>query len=485
MNENNLTQKTISGLLWKFAERVGAQMVTMIVSIVLARILMPEDYGVVAVVTILITICNIFVTHGFGNSLIQKKDSDELDFSSVFYASIVCSCGLYAILFFLAPPIAALYDNDLLIPVIRVMGLRLPIAAINSVQQAYVSREMIFKKFFLSTLSGTVMSGVVGLAMAYSGFGVWALVGQYITSVCVSTVVLWFTVKWRPKRMFSLARLKGLFSYGWKLLVSGLLDTGYNELRSLVIGVKYTPTDLAFYEKGKQFPSLLAVNVNSAFSSVLLSAMSKVQDDRAKVKAITRKSIRVSSYLLIPCMVGLACVAPTFIKVLLTEKWLPATPYLQLMCIVYAFWPIHTSNLQAINAIGRSDLYLKLEIIKKAIGVVGLLISMNFGVIWIAITGVFTTFSSSFVNAYPNKTLLGYGYFEQIKDLLPAIMLSALMAISVFLVGLLSINIYALLILQIMVGILVYVSVSAIVRNDSFMFIVGYLKKVMHRKKKA
>lgn len=479
---NNLTQQTVSGLIWKFAERIGAQLVTAIISIVLARILLPEDYGVVSIVTILITICNVFVSNGFGNSLIQKKDADEADFSSVFYASLVLSVGLYAILFFTAPYIARFYKNDLLSPVLRVMGLRVPIAAINSVQQAYVSRKMAFRKFFFATLIGTLISGAVGLYMAYDGYGVWALVGQYLTNVTIDTVMLWITVKWRPKRLFSFKKLKGLLAYGWKLLASGLLDTVYTELRSLVIGKKYSSADLAYYDKGKQFPSLIAVNVNASFNSVLFSAMSKVQDDREKVKQVTRRSIRLSSYILMPCMVGLAVVAEPFVRVLLTDKWLAAVPYLQIMCFVYAFYPIHTANLTAISAVGRSDLFLILEIVKKAVGIVSLLISMWFGVIWIALTSILTTLISSFINAFPNKKLLGYGYLEQIKDLLPAIGLSVLMGVPVYLMNFIPMNVYALLCLQVLTGAAIYLAASIAFKSESFGFILGYVKKAFNTK---
>lgn len=481
-NENNLTGQTISGILWKFAERIGAQLVTAIISIVLARILMPEDYGLISIVTILITICNVFVSNGFGNSLIQKKEVDDIDFSSVFYASLLLSFGLYAILFFTAPFIADFYNNELLSAVLRVMGLRLPIAAVNSVQQAYISREMAFKKFFFATLIGTLVSGAVGLWMAYGGYGVWALVGQYLTNVLIDTVVLWFTVRWRPKLLFSFKKLKVLFSYGWKLLVSGLLNTGYNELRGLVIGKKYASSDLAYYEQGKKYPSLLAVNLDSAFSAVLLSSMSKVQDDRNKVKLATRKSIKVSSYIVMPCMVGLACVAEPFVRVVFTDKWLPMVPYLQIMCFVYAFYPIHTANLTAIQAVGRSDLFLILEIIKKTVGVVLLLISMWFGVFWIAATSILTTIINSFVNAFPNKKLLHYGYMEQIKDLLPAIGLSVVMGVPVYLMNYISLNIYALLCLQILAGISIYVAASIVFKSESFRFVLTYLKKLFEKR---
>lgn len=476
-NEINLKSKTMSGVFWKFAERFGAQIVTLIVSIVLARILLPEDYGIISIVTILITLCNVFVTHGFGAALIQKNTSDHLDFSSVFYSSIFISLLLYVVLFFTAKPISIFYGNEILCPVIRVMGLRLPIAAINSVQQAYVAKTLDFKKFFFATLIGTIISGGVGLILAYKGFGVWALVAQYLTNVLIDTLVLFITIKWHPLWEFSFKRVKRLLSFGWKLLVSGLIDTGYNELRSLIIGKMYSTEDLAYYDKGKQFPSLIATNVNAALSSVLFATMSKVNDDISKVKNITRKSISLGSYLIMPCMVGLACVAEPFIRIVLTDKWLPAVPYLQIMCFVYAFWPLHTANLEAIKAIGRSDLYLVLEIIKKLVGLAILFATLWFGVFWIAVGMAISTLVGFFINAYPNRKLLKYSYLEQILDITPAILISFVMGICVYLIGRLQLNLYLLIILQITIGILVFILLSVITKNKSFKYILEFVSK--------
>ena len=288
----------ISNLMWKFGERISAQFVTLFVSIVLARLLSPSDYGAIALVTIFITIANVFVVNGFGTALIQKKQADNLDFSSVFYVNILFSLFLYAILFILSPYVASFYNMEILCPVMRVLSLRIPIAAINSIQQAYVSRNMMFKKFFFSTLFGTLLSGIVGCVMAYKGFGIWALVGQYLTNTTVDTIVLWFTVRWRPELKFSFSRVKVLLSYGWKLLLSGLLDTGYQQLRSLIIGKKYTSSDLAYYNQGQKYPELVVVNINTSISSVLFPAISQSQDNIEVVKGMTRRAIKVSSFIM-------------------------------------------------------------------------------------------------------------------------------------------------------------------------------------------
>ena len=376
--------KVLSGLFWKFGERISAQLVTFIVSIVLARLLSPDDYGNIALVTVFITIANVFVVNGFGSALIQKQEADNVDFSSVFYANIVFSCFLYVIIFLVSPVVADFYASPILCPVLRVLGLRIPVAAINSVQQAYVSRHMLFKKFFFSTLFGTLLSGVVGCVMAYMGFGIWALVAQYLVNTSVDTIVLWFTVRWRPDFVFSFSRVKVLLSYGWKLLLSGLLDTGYTQLRSLIIGKKYTSADLAYYNRGQQYPQLVVTNINTSISSVLFPAISKCQDDLSRVKSMTRRAIKTSCYIMWPLMIGLGVIAEPLVSFMLTDKWLPCVPYLQIACFTYAFWPIHTANLEALKAIGRSDIFLQLEILKKGIGLVLLFLTMNYGVMaWI------------------------------------------------------------------------------------------------------
>lgn len=483
MDVHDMKSKVLSGFIWKFAERISAQLVTFIVSIVLARILSPSHYGAIAIVNIFIALANVFIASGFGNSLIQKKKADDTDFSSVFYFNILLSVGLYMIVFLSSPIIAEFYSMPILCPVLRVMGLRLIVGGINSVQHAYVARNMLFRRFFWSTLGGTVVSGIVGIIMAYNGFGIWALAAQYMVNTTVDTIVLWFTVKWRPKFLFSLKRLGSLFSYSWKLLVSGLLDTGYNELRSLVIGKMYTSTDLAYYNKGSSFPNLVVTNINSSIQSVLFPAMSAEQDKKEQVKAMCRRSIRTSSYIMLPLMTGLALVAEPFVKLLLTEKWLQCVPYLQIACFTFAFMPIHTANLQAIKAMGRSDIFLKLEIIKKIMGLAILIFVAPFGVLAIAFSGILTTILSSIINSYPNCKLLNYNYFEQIKDLFNGFLPLIVMSVLVCLTGLINIGEFPLIIMQVIVGIISYVAVSALTKNESFLYILETVKKIIAKKR--
>lgn len=313
-------KSVFSNFIWRFAERCGAQLVTFIVSIVLARILMPEDYGTVALVTVFTTIMQVFVDSGLSTALIQKKDADDLDFSSVFYFNFAVCIILYLIMFFAAPVIASFYEIPELTPIVRVISLTIVISGVKGVQQSYVSRNMLFKRFFYATLGGTIFSAFLGIAMAYAGFGVWAIVAQQLSNTAIDTLILWITVKWRPKFMFSWGRLKGLLGFGWKMLASGLLDTVYNNLRNLLIGKIYSSSDLAFYNQGDKFPKVIVTNINTSIDSVLLPAMSNEQDSRDKVKSMTRRSIMVSCYIMAPLMIGLACCAENIVLLVLTEN---------------------------------------------------------------------------------------------------------------------------------------------------------------------
>lgn len=473
----------MSNLIWRFLERCGAQLVTFIVSIVLARILDPAVYGTIALVTVIITILQVFVDSGFSTALVQKKDADDTDFSTVFYFNIVMCLGLYALLFFSAPLIAAFYEMPDLTPVIRVLGLTLIVSGLKSVQQAYVSRHMLFKKFFFSTIGGTIAAAIVGIGMAVYGFGVWALVGQYLVNLIADTAVLWITVRWRPKKVFSWGRLKGLFAFGWKILVSGLLDTVYKDIRQLIIGKKYTEEDLAFYNKGNQFPSLIVTNINSSIDSVLFPVLSKEQKDKSAVKAMTRRAIKTSSFIMWPLMVGLGVCAEPVVRLLLTDKWIFCVPYLRIFCFTYAFYPIHTANLNAIKAMGRSDLFLKLEIIKKVIGVAILLSTMWHGVLIMAYSLLFSTVISSFINAFPNNKLLGYSYLEQIKDMLPSILLAGVMGVVVFCVQFIPLSDILTLLIQVPLGALIYIVGAKLLKMESFEYIWNLAKSFLGKKK--
>lgn len=481
MASNN--KPVITNFFWRFAERCGAQFIQFIVSIALARVLAPKAFGTIALVVVLTQILQVFVDSGLGNALIQKKDADDLDFSSVFYFNLVWCLVLYAITFFCAPFIADFYNDASLTEIVRVLCLMVIVSGLKNVQQAYVSRTMQFKKFFWATLGGTLFSAVAGITIALLGGGVWALVVQKLSNLCIDTTVLWFTVKWRPKKMFSFKRLKGLFSYGWKLLVSSLIDTVYNNMRQLIIGKIYTKSDLAFYNQGNQIPNLIVNNINISIDSVLLPTMSKEQDDRTRVKYMTRRSIKTSTYLMAPLMMGLAFCADTIVSLVLTDKWLPCVPFLRIFCITYMFYPIHTANLNAIKALGRSDVYLILEILKKVVGFVIMISTIWFGVLIMAYSLLFTSVVSQIINSWPNKKLLGYSYLDQLKDILPSIGLAVFMGISIYCVGFISIPVILKLFLQLLLGALIYIAGSKIFKLESFEYLFGITKSFLSKKK--
>lgn len=477
----NSSKSIFNNFVWRFFERIGAQGVAFIISIVLARLLDPSAYGTIALITVITAILQVFIDSGMGTALIQKKDADDIDFSSVFYFNLVFSLILYTLVFFAAPYIALFYENTALTPMIRVLGLTLIVSGVKNVQQAYVSKKLLFKKFFFSTIGGTIGSAIIGIWLAYSGYGVWALIFQNLINEATGTLILWITVNWKPKRMFSLNKLKGLFKYGWKLLVSSLLETTYKEIRSLVIGKMYTSADLAYYNKGQQFPQLIITNINTSIDSILLPVMSAEQDKTERVKAMTRRAIQISSYIIMPLMLGLAACAEPFIRLLLTEKWLPCVIFLRVFCLTMAFYPIHTANLNAIKAMGRSDMFLKLEIIKKIYGIAALLITMWISVEAMAYSLLITTLFSGIVNAFPNKKLLGYGYIEQMKDLFPSFVLSVVMGVAVFAVSYLALPDILTLVIQVVLGAVIYIVASAVFKLESFTYITtmikGYLKK--------
>ena len=476
------SKSIINNFFWRFLERCGAQGVAFVVSIILARLLAPEVYGIVALVTVFTTILQVFVDSGFGNALIQKKDTDDIDFSTVFFFNIIMCTVLYIVIFFVSPYIARFYNDLSLTPIIRVLSLTIIFSGVKNVQQAYISRTMQFKKFFFATLGGTIGAAFVGITLAYLGFGIWALVAQQIFNICIDTLILWITVDWRPKRVFSFVRLKSLFYFGWKLLVSSLIETTYNNIRQLIIGRLYTSSDLAYYNRGRQFPDLIIANVNSSIDSVLLPVMSQVQDDHKKVKIMTRKAMMTSTYIMSPLMMGLVFTATPLVRVLLTEKWISCVPYMVIFCITFMFYPIHTANLNAIKAMGRSDIYLKLEVFKKILGIIILLCTMHYGVMIMAYSMLFSSIINQIINSFPNKKLLNYGYCEQLKDILPAIVLAVIMGMCVYPIQWIGLPDVITLFIQVIFGVVVYILGSIIFKFEAFEYLYGILKNVIKRK---
>lgn len=473
MSKDSKYSKTniITGFFWSYAERCGAQIVTFLVSVVLARLLSPDDYGTIAIVTVFTTILQVFVDSGLGTALVQKKNADEIDFSSVFYFNVLACLVLYAVMFLAAPYIAKFYGDDSLTAIVRVIGLTIIISGVKNIQQAYVSRNMLFKRFFFATLGGTVFSAFVGIGMALRGFGVWALVAQQISNPAIDTLILWITVKWRPRKVFSWKRLQSLLGYGSRLLASSLISTTYNNVRNLIIGKLYSTADLAYYNQGEKFPKLIVGNVNTSIDNVLLPAMSSEQENKKRVKDMTRRAMKVSVYIMAPLMIGMAFCAETIVRLVLTEKWIQCVPYLRIFCITYMFYPIHTANLSAIKAMGRSDLYLKMEICKKVVDIILLLVTMNISVSAMAYSLLASSVWGQIVNSWPNRKLLDYPYRNQLMDILPSILLACCMGGLVAAIPLLGWSDLPTLVVQVLMGAAFYLGGSWLLRMEEFLYL--------------
>lgn len=478
MNSDNLKKKAFSGMIWKFLERICAQIVSLIVSIILARILMPNDYSVVSIVTIFFAFCNVFISGGLNTALIQKKDADAEDYSTVLHTSMLIALILYIIMFFSAPAIANLYDKQILVPVIRIMSLTFFINAFKSILSAYTSSNLQFRKFFFSTIIGTVVSAFVGIYMAVNGHGVWALVAQQMTNSFLDTLILYFSTKYKILFKFSFKKLKSLFNYGWKIFVSSIISVIYDQINPLIVGIKYTANDLAYYNKGQNYPGLINSTISDTLQSVLFPIMSKVQDDKEVVLNVTRKYIKTASYIIFPMMIGLFSVSDVFVEVVLTEKWLPIVPYIQIFCFSYMLNIIQVGNLQAIKAIGRSDITLILEIVKKSFYfiIIVIFVFISKSPIVLALSSVVCTIFATLVNTYPNRKLLGYKYRYQLNDLLPNLIISILMGISVYFVKYIEMSKVLLLLLQVFIGIFVYILLSIITKNENLYYLIDYVK---------
>lgn len=470
MERHKLAIDSLANMIWRFAERTGAQIINFIVAIVLARVVGPDIYGTVAIITVFITILYTFVDGGFGNALIQKKDADELDFSTVFYFNIVTCIVLYVFLFVAAPYIARIYGNQELTELIRVLGITLLISGIKNTQQAYVAKNMLFKKFFWSTLIGTIGAGLLGITMAYNGKGAWALVCSHLFNSVVDMIVLWFTVGWRPIKSFSLKRLKRLFSYGSRILGANCLQTIYSNIYDLVIGKTYSSAELAYFNKGKAFPMFVVNNVDDAITSILFPVMSERQNDICRVRILTKRAIKTNFFIMTPILLLLAVVAEPLVKVLLTEVWLDCVPFLIVFVLIQIGRPLATSNLEAVKALGRSDLFLRLEVIKDLCGISIFFITVRESVFEIALGLLINSVICQIINSWPSKKLIQYGLAEQLSDVLPIICLAVISGGISYTMKYFILNDYALIIMQIICFMSVYLGLSELTNLEAFAY---------------
>lgn len=439
MPPQSLKTKVAKGAVWTLMEKLSTQVVGFIVGMVLARLLTPNDYGTVALTAIFFAVAGVLVDGGFSNALIQKKDADDLDFNSVFYMNLGLSVLVYVMLFFSSPLIAQFYKEPELIGIIRVSALCLVFNAVNAIQNAELVKKMLFHLSFRISLITCVCSAFCGISLALCGFGVWALVISTIFAGIVGVVARWFVVAWRPKLVFSWSRLKPLFSFGWKMALSGLLDTFFTHISGLLIGKYYSKEDLAFVNKGNSLPQLIMNQIDETLGRVSFPALVVIQDDRDRLREAMRRMIQCSTFLVFPLMVGVALCSNSLLRLFYGAQWTPAGPYMMLACFSFALWPFHTVNLRGIVAVGRSDIFLKLEIVKKILKLVVMLSALRYGVFAFVAASAFALGPMGvIINAWPNKRLLGYTIGMQLKDVFPTALICIVEAVVVCGVGLLS-----------------------------------------------
>lgn len=484
MSETSREGKAASSFLFKLLESFGTQIISLLISIVLGRLLTPTDYGVISMLMVFIAISQVFVQSGLNTALIQKKEVDNEEITSVFSVSLGISFVLYWVLFFAAPAIASFYRMPELVSALRILALILFPGAVVAQEQAVVARRMLFRKSMTSTFVAVVISGLLGIWLAKCGLKYWALVGQQLCYQFSLALLLAIRVGWKPSRHFSIQKVTGLLGFGWRILVSSLLDTGYSQLRTLVIGKRYTEEQLGNYTKGKQFPEIMTTAIGNAVSGVMLPVLSEAQDNAEHMRDILRTTLQVTCAVTFPLMAGLSAVAYPLIGLVLGEKWLGCVVFLQICCLDLAFNPIHTANLQAINAKGRSDIFLKLELVKKSYGIIILLVSVLcfHSVEAIAWGGVLSTILSLIVNAHPNHKLMNYGFDKQLRDILPSFLISLGMGALVLAMGNLPIPRLPLLLTQMAAGLAVYVGLNLLFKVKAFGQLLAFAKGFLHGK---
>ncbi|WP_027209499.1 lipopolysaccharide biosynthesis protein [Butyrivibrio hungatei] len=462
--------RTISNIIWRLMEKVGVQIAELIITFIVARIIGPKAYGTLAIILSIIAILNVFVDGGLASALVQKKDIDDVDIASVFFFNIFFCAVIYIGLYMAASYIASFYRKNDLVAMIRIAGLIIIISGVKNVQQAIITRYLQFKKFFWATIIGTFISAIIGINMALRGWGTWSLIVQVVSNALIDTVILWLRSQWKPRFVFSLKKLKVLLSYGIRIMFSNFIDVLYGNMRQLLMGRYYSDADLAFYNRGRSLPKAFIENINASIDNVIFPVISIDQDNPIRVKEIVRKTIVVSNYLITPLLMFMFVAAEGIIKLLLTEKWLDCVFYMRVFCVIYIFQPIHTANINALKAMGKSNYVLRIEVIKKIVGVSTFLLVIPYGMKAIMWAYLANNFFDQLVNSYPNKRMIGYSYFNQIIDIMPCILSALILGSVSWWIGKLNIGFVMILVLQFLI-VALYFAISIVFKFESYKYI--------------
>lgn len=475
MEDNSLKNKALRGAGWSFIDSISGQGLSFLVGIILARLLSPSEYGLIGIIMIFIAISNSVVDSGFSSALIRKKDADELDLSTGFFTNLIISIFLFLLLFSLAPFFSSFFQEPQLIPLIRVMGLSIVINAFCLIQRTVLVKAIDFKTQTFASVFSSLVSGILGIVMAVKGFGVWSLVSQHLCRQLVNTSSLWFLSRWRPIFSFSISRFVKMWSYGWKLLVSGLIDTTWNEMYQVVIGKVYSPSALGLYTRSKQFTDIFSSNLTNTVQRVSFPVLSKMQDDREAMKDGYKKLIKLTVLITFSLMLGLSASAKPMILCLLGPKWIDCVTMIQIICFYKMLYPLHSINLNMLQVEGRSDLFLKLEVIKKIIALFPIFLGIFIGIYWMLCGSILTGIISYYINAYYSGKTMNYSFMEQVRDIMPALIISSIMAVCVYPICLLDMSPYVLFPVQVAVGVLIVVLLCRLFKLPEYFELCGFL----------
>lgn len=474
----SLKKKTIKGTIWSSIERFSVQAIQFIVMIFMARVLTPAEYGIVGMVTIFIAVSQSLIDSGFSQALIRKQNRTQLDKSTVFYFNIIVGVILYFILFFCAQPIARFYDEPILILVTRIVAISLPINSLAVVQRANLTININFKTQAKASLAGALATGAVGLSMAYSGWGVWAIVWSQIAGTFVNVTILWLVAKWRPTWEYSWVSFKEMFNFGSKLLVSGIIDTLYKNIYLIVIGKIFKASDLGFFTRGQNFSNFASSNITGIIQRVSYPVLCTIQEDNQRLSLVYRRFLKLSAFVIFPLMTGMAGIAKPMVLSILTEKWLYSSVLLVPLCLAAMWYPIHAINLNLLQVKGRSDLFLKLEIWKKLIGVAILIGTVPLGLYWMCWGSVLSSIIALVLNTYYTGKLIHLGFIKQMWDLLPVLVLSLSMGVAVWsLVTFVPMPSGGALAAGLGLGIIFYIGLSKLFLFDELLELLSFLKK--------
>ena len=481
---DSLKNKTIKGVGWSAADTYLGHGVTFLVGIVLARILSPAEYGLIGIVLIFTTVLNGVVDSGFSVALIRKKDASDEDYNTMFVTNMVMSLLMYGVLWLGAPTIAHFFERPELVSLTRVTGLILILQALSITQVTILTKRIDFKTKTKASLIAAVASGMVGIAMAFMGFGVWSLVGQKLSNTLLYSVCLWVLNRWWPNFSFSSGSFRYMWGFGWKMMVSGLLDRIWGQLYQVVVGRCYSPATLGQYTRSREYANMFSANFQTIIGRVTYPVLAEVQDNPERMVSAYRRIIKVTMFVTAVCMISLGAVAEPFIYCLIGPKWHQAATFLPLICISMSMYPLHAINLNMLKVQGRSDIFLYLEIIKKIIGIGPLCLGVFVGIYWMLVGSIFTGIIAYFLNSYYTGKKLGYSSWMQIKDVAPSYGLAFIIALSVYFIKYLPVSNWVILPLQILIGVLVFFFVCNRMKMQEYQELKGMVQSLTKRKKK-